>query len=99
MQLDAKEIFEISNKFNGIFFLLLKENNSFLNTLLGLLYSSQTMVGITERLKIATKEELEKMQVEMVKAAGNNLDANMELIGDVIKELEANNWEVGNEKR
>ena len=96
MQLEAKEIFDISNKFNGVFFLLLKENNSFLNTLLGLLYSAHTMSGITERLKVATKEEIEKMQAEMAKAAETNIDANMKLIGDVIKGLEANNWEVDN---
>lgn len=94
MQLDADKVLEISNKINGAFFLCLKENNSFLNTLLGLLYSSNIMLGVTKKLKIATEEELDIIQKEISLTAEKTLEENMKLLGDLIVKLELQEWEI-----
>ena len=86
-KLDEKEIFGIGTKFMVLFFSLAKENKSFLNVLLGFLYSAKTVSKAMERLNIITTEELNKVCEELSKAVEIDFEKNMKLIEVLKKEM------------
>ena len=80
MKLDEKEIFAIGLKFTILFFALAKEYKSFLNVLLGFIYSHKTILKAMEKFNVLSAEELEKISEELSKAVDAGLEKNMQLI-------------------
>jgi DNA-directed RNA polymerase subunit F len=91
MKLDEKEIFAIGLKFTILFFALAKEYKSFLNVLMGFIYSHQTILKAMEKFNVLSAEELGKINEELSKAVDAGLEKNMQLIEVLRQQMDETN--------
>jgi len=100
MKLDSKKIFDLSLKFTGMFFVLTKENDSFLDCLLALIYSAETVCNVAVKLNAVNQEEINSIKEKLSLASQGDIEENMKKIGPIIQKLRQQNWELkddGNE--
>lgn len=89
MKLDEKEVYGIAVKFMGVFFILAKQHTSFLNVLLGFIYSAKTISKAMERLNILSNEELNSISEELSKAVDSAFEENMKVVEALKANVEA----------
>jgi hypothetical protein len=88
----SRKIVDMGDVFLGTFFNLIKDE-PFLDCLLGLQYATRNIINFAEKTNIYTKEELEKIILEINLASDQTVECNFKKINLLIEALKQSNWE------
>lgn len=100
MKLDSNKFLDISDKFIGVLFVLLKEKNSFYNCMLGLLFATERAILMADKLNISSKEQLAEVQNQLKNIAADSIGNNdLKFMDDLIKDLNEKKWEIEDESK